>query len=166
MLRPDGYVKVLDFGLARQVGAERADGGIGTGTLGYMSPEEVLQRPITAASDIFSLGMVLYELASGTNPFRADSAGATTRLIQGMDAPPLPAQAGAFRRNSIVCCARCSASRRRIARRLREVASRLEAIARPRLLLRRTVWVAAALAICALGAVAVWHCAAVPPGDR
>src|SRR5262249_42162296 len=61
MLRSDGYIKVLDFGLARQVGAGRADGELPAGTLGYLSPEEVLQRPITAASDIFSLGIVLYE---------------------------------------------------------------------------------------------------------
>ena len=72
MLRPDGYVKVLDFGLARQAGASRADDELTAGTIGYMSPEEVLQRPITAASDIFSLGIVLYELASGTNPFRGE----------------------------------------------------------------------------------------------
>jgi serine/threonine protein kinase len=88
MLRPDGYIKVLDFGLARQAGADRVDDQSPAGTLGYMSPEEILQRPITAASDIFSLGIVLYELASGINPFRA---GATTRLIEGMEAPPLPA---------------------------------------------------------------------------
>jgi serine/threonine protein kinase len=92
MLRPDGYIKVLDFGLARQAGAGRADDQWPAGTLGYMSPEEVLLRPITAASDIFSLGVVLYELASGTNPFRGDSAGATIRLIQGLEAPSLPVQ--------------------------------------------------------------------------
>ena len=75
MLRPDGYIKVLDFGLARRAGADRADDELALGTLGYMSPEEIEQQPITAASDIFSLGVVLYELASGTNPFRGESAG-------------------------------------------------------------------------------------------
>jgi serine/threonine protein kinase len=90
MLRRDGYIKVLDFGLARQVGTDGLDDEAAAGTLGYMSPEEVLHRPITTASDIFSLGVVLYELASGTNPFRGNSAGATTRLIQGLDPPPLP----------------------------------------------------------------------------
>jgi serine/threonine protein kinase len=57
MLRPDGYIKVLDFGLARPAG-DRAEDETGLGTLGYMSPEEVLQRPITAARDIYSLGIV------------------------------------------------------------------------------------------------------------
>ncbi len=111
MLRPDGYIKVLDFGLARRAGVDRADDELALGTLGYMSPEEIEQRPITAASDIFSLGVVLYELASGTNPFRGDSAGATTRMILGLAPPPLPVKAGPFQRNSIAWCARCSASR-------------------------------------------------------
>jgi hypothetical protein len=106
MLHPDGYIKVPDFGVARQAGTDRAEDELAVGTLGYMSPEEVLQRPITAASDIFSLGIVLYELASGTNPFRGDSAVATTRLIQGLEAPPLPsleaiAQPRKFRRRTI-----------------------------------------------------------------
>ena len=86
MLRPDGYIKVLDFGLARRAGVEREDDELALGTLGYMSPEEIEQRPITAASDIFSLGVVLYELASGTNPFRGESAGATTRNDSGIGA--------------------------------------------------------------------------------
>lgn len=90
MLRPDGYIKVLDFGLARLAGAERADDELALGTLGYMSPEEIEQRPITAASDVYSLRVVLYELASGTNPFRGQSADATTRLILGLTPQPLP----------------------------------------------------------------------------
>ena len=96
MLRPDGYIKVLDFGLARRAGVDRADDELALGTLGYMSPEEIEQRPITAASDIFSLGVVLYELASGTNPFRGDSADATTRMILGLAPPPLPDAVGAI----------------------------------------------------------------------
>jgi serine/threonine protein kinase len=90
MLRPDGYIKVLDFGLARRAGVDRADDELALGTLGYMSPEEIEQGPITAASDIFSLGVVLYELASGTNPFRGESSDATTRMILGLAPPPLP----------------------------------------------------------------------------
>jgi serine/threonine protein kinase len=157
MLRLDGYIKVLDFGLARQVGAERTDDEIALGTVGYMSPEEVMQRPITAASDIFSLGIVLYELASGTNPFRADSAGATTRLIQGMDAPPLPANSRAIPpeldRLLRAMLSKSAADRPTAA----EIALRLEGIAQPRMLQRRTAWVAAALAICVLGGMAAWR---------
>ncbi len=157
MLRHDGYIKVLDFGLARHAGTDRADGELAMGTLGYMSPEEILQRPITAASDIFSLGIVLYELASGTNPFRSDSAGATTRLIQGLEPPPLPGHGKGVPRKldqllrvmlSKSPAARPSAS---------EVASRLEAIVQPRIFRRRTVWVGLVLATCSLGALAVWR---------
>jgi Tol biopolymer transport system component len=155
VLRPDGYIKVLDFGLARQTGADRADDGI-EGTLGYMSPEEVLQRPITAASDIFSLGIVLYELASGTNPFRADTAGATTRLIQGMDTPPLSGHAKRIPQKLdrlLRAMLSKSPSDRPTAA---EVAARLERLTQPPLLRRRAAWTVAVLAACALGSTAVW----------
>lgn len=150
MLRPDGLVKVLDFGLARQAGMDR-DGSV-AGTLGYMSPEELLQQPITAASDIFSLGIVLYELAAGTNHFRA---GATTRLIHGIDMPPLPAQQKDIPRE-LDQLVRAMLSKSPADRpTASEVASRLEAIAEPRPLLRRTVWIAAAVVACAVSG-AVW----------
>lgn len=73
MVRPDGYLKVLDFGLARQV--EDSDGGNplwGTGpvgTLRYMSPEQCAGSTATAASDIFSAGLVVCEMATGAHPF-------------------------------------------------------------------------------------------------
>jgi serine/threonine protein kinase len=157
MLRPDGYIKVLDFGLARQAGAGRAEDELAAGTLGYMSPEELLQRPITAASDIFSLGVVLYELASGTNPFRGDSAGATIRLIQGLEAPRLPAQGERVPRE-LERLVRAMVSKSPADRpTASEVALRLETIAQPRVFRRRTVWVTAAFAVCALGGLAVWR---------
>jgi hypothetical protein len=157
MLRPDGYIKVLDFGLARQAGSDRADGELPVGTVGYMSPEEVMQRPITAASDIFSLGVVLYELASGTNPFRGDSAGATTRLIQGLAAPPLPAQAKGVPQELDRLVRRMLSKSPADRPAASEVALRLEAIAQPRKFRRRGIGVAAVLAICALGGTAIWR---------
>ena len=86
MVRDDGYVKVLDFGVARlsqidaqternitgKLGAATAPGII-LGTLGYMSPEQARAEQLTSATDIFSLGIVLYELATGQHPFSADS---------------------------------------------------------------------------------------------
>jgi predicted ATPase/tRNA A-37 threonylcarbamoyl transferase component Bud32 len=76
MVRNDGIVKVLDFGLARRLAAGTGAGtdpGTRVGTVLYMSPEQARGEPVGTASDIFSLGLVLYELATGRHPFRADS---------------------------------------------------------------------------------------------
>jgi eukaryotic-like serine/threonine-protein kinase len=79
MLRKDGYVKVLDFGLARpterhEVGTEAAtlvntEIGMIVGTASYMSPEQARGQKVDARSDIFSLGMVIYEMLAGRSPF-------------------------------------------------------------------------------------------------
>ena len=162
MLRPDGYIKILDFGLARQTGADRTGDELALGTLGYMSPEEVEQRPITAASDIFSLGVVLYELASGTNPFRGESPDATTRMILGLAPPPLPERVGAIPKELdrlVRAMLDKSAALRPTAS---EVAGKLEAIATPRVRRRGMAWAAAVLAICAIGGgITAWR--ARPP---
>jgi tetratricopeptide (TPR) repeat protein len=79
MLRPDGYVKVLDFGLARHMASHEAgtmsasEPGLLIGTLRYMSPEQSHGQPVAAPSDVFSLGLVLFELITGLHPFEADS---------------------------------------------------------------------------------------------
>ncbi len=82
MLRPDGYVKVLDFGLAKlveesgtysepELSTEHVDvsSGIMMGTLRYMSPEQAGGLQVDARSDIFSLGVVLYEMLTARRPF-------------------------------------------------------------------------------------------------
>ncbi len=80
IVRKDGYVKVLDFGLARLVG--EAEGprpldvtnpGQVLGTAAYMSPEQARGENSGAPCDIFSLGIVFYEMATGNHPFRADT---------------------------------------------------------------------------------------------
>jgi serine/threonine protein kinase len=75
-LRPDRYVKLLDFGLARKVTTETLALGYSPvlGTLRYMSPEQARAEPLTPASDVFSLGLVLYELLAGQHAFPATSA--------------------------------------------------------------------------------------------
>jgi eukaryotic-like serine/threonine-protein kinase len=75
MVRRDGYVKVLDFGLARDLASwdQRSLAGLPIGTLRYMSPEQSRVEPLSGASDVFSLGLVLFELATGRHPFPADS---------------------------------------------------------------------------------------------
>lgn len=74
-VRPDGYVKVLDFGLARPVGGTTltSTDGLYGGTLRYMSPGQARGEPATPASDIFSFGLVLYELATGQHAFPSNS---------------------------------------------------------------------------------------------
>ncbi len=85
MIRPDGYVKILDFGVAVKVGIDDDLAGIPIGTLGYMSPEQLQGKPLTGASDIFSLGVVLTEAALGRHPFLQSTARQTTEAILGAE---------------------------------------------------------------------------------
>jgi predicted ATPase len=96
MVRDDGYVKVLDFGIAQLSSIDGADQndnsrltrpGMVVGTMRYMSPEQATAAEITPASDIFSLGLVLYELAAGRHPFDASSDMAVLSSIILRDAP-------------------------------------------------------------------------------
>ena len=79
MMSADGRVKVVDFGLAKHTAEDRGgstsltvDGRI-LGTVAYMSPEQVVGHPVDCRSDVFSLGIVLYELATGEHPFTGPS---------------------------------------------------------------------------------------------
>lgn len=92
MLRDDGYVKVLDFGLARLVpigmDAEAAtlqytQPGTLLGSARYMSPEQARGESVSHPSDIFSLGMIFYEMATGRHPFATDSILGTLNAITG-----------------------------------------------------------------------------------
>jgi len=81
MIRRDGIVKVLDFGLAKLTGPDSGDFETREhtapnrlmGTINYMSPEQVLGEPVDARTDIFSFGVVLYEMLSGVMPFAGAS---------------------------------------------------------------------------------------------
>ncbi|MFI1172014.1 serine/threonine-protein kinase [Streptomyces melanogenes] len=96
MRLPDGTVKILDFGIAR-LGADigftsRLTGtGIAMGTPHYMSPEQIGGAPVDHRSDLYSLGCVLYELATGAPPFDLDDAWAI--LVGHRDTAPEPPRA-------------------------------------------------------------------------
>jgi eukaryotic-like serine/threonine-protein kinase len=105
MVRTDGYVKVLDFGLAKLTEAfssgddvdpeaetrrlNATSPGMIMGTVSYMSPEQARGFRVDARSDIFSLGVVFYEMLTGRLPFPGDSASDIIAAILNQDAEPL-----------------------------------------------------------------------------
>ena len=97
MVGANGAVKVLDFGLAKHQ-ESKAGGrqstltgpGMILGTAAYMAPEQAQGHHVDARADIFSCGVILYELLSGRNPFLRDSNVATLASILRDDPPPIP----------------------------------------------------------------------------
>jgi eukaryotic-like serine/threonine-protein kinase len=103
MLRPDGYVKVLDFGISKlaeqevpvAVPTDKAlllvETNLGSilGTVRYMSPEQACGAPIDKRTDVWSLGVVLYEMVTGHAPFTGDTPGEVMASILEKEPPPL-----------------------------------------------------------------------------
>ena len=99
VLDDQGRVKVLDFGLAKFTGPEADRGtaetmaqtslGVIVGTVSYMSPEQALGRAIDTLSDLFSLGIVVYESLAGRLPFEGDTTTAFVDSLVHADPPPL-----------------------------------------------------------------------------
>ena len=99
MLTGTGHVKMMDFGLAKYLPASEDEEqeqttdltqeGSALGTVPYMSPEQVRGQPVDTRSDIFSFGVLLYELLTGVNPFRKGTTMDTAQAIINETAPPL-----------------------------------------------------------------------------
>ncbi len=90
MIKNDGTVQIMDFGLAKLRGATRlTKEGSTVGTVGYMSPEQVQGQDVDHRTDIFSLGVLLYEMISNQSPFKGVHETAIIYEIVHVDPPPI-----------------------------------------------------------------------------
>ena len=88
-LTHDGQIKILDFGIAKVAGVELTQAGAALGTVAYMSPEQIRGSGFDARTDIWSLGVLMYEMCSGERPFIGADHVAMMHGILELDPPPL-----------------------------------------------------------------------------
>jgi len=87
----EGRARVMDFGIAHLSASSMTRTGIMVGTPAYMAPEQIVGTPVSPATDLFSVGTVLYELLTGSKPFQAESIQSIMYQIVSQPAPPLNA---------------------------------------------------------------------------
>lgn len=89
LIDPNGRIKVVDFGIARAAGLTQLTTTSAVwGTVHYVAPEQTQRRPVDGRTDLYSLGVVLYEMVTGTEPFKGDSP--IEVALQHINAQPLP----------------------------------------------------------------------------
>jgi serine/threonine-protein kinase len=96
MLGSDGQVRILDFGIAKLSGMQLTRTGERPGTIHYMSPEQALGLPADARSDLWSLGVVLFEMLSGRRPFDGDNVAQVAAALANQPIPDLTTLAPAI----------------------------------------------------------------------
>jgi serine/threonine protein kinase len=98
MFRPDGTPVILDFGIARVLESttQLTRSGMAMGTPRYMSPEQLNAKRVDGRSDVYSLGVVLYEMLCGAPPFKGSQTMAVIMKHVTEPVPPLPAELAAF----------------------------------------------------------------------
>ena len=92
MRTSEGQIKVMDFGIAKLPSSTLTQEGSVLGTPAYMSPEQIRGKELDGRSDLFSLGSILYELLTGTKPFRGENLSALTYQITHENPPPASPQ--------------------------------------------------------------------------
>jgi len=178
VVTPEGTAKILDFGLAKRSDPEQlqrkttqgvaTETSVGlTGTLPYMSPEQLEGRETESRSDIWSLGVMLYEMASGTRPFRGENLYRLCTAIIQEPMPPLPEHVPAGLAAVIKRCLQKEPSRRY--QRASELRAALEALEisgtavpapapvnRAGVAWKPVLWVSVGLAAVLLASVGIW----------